>query len=115
VLLPVLTLVVLVFVVVGVVMMLAALQRHVVLIILFAILMIAPCINLLVLLIANSMATSALRAAGLQVGFMGVKDEDVVRLLSPNLCRQCSYNLTGNVSGRCPECGTAIPRAQPIG
>lgn len=24
-------------------------------------------------------------------------------------CRQCSYNLTGNVSGRCPECGEAIP------
>lgn len=24
-------------------------------------------------------------------------------------CEQCSYNLTGNVSRRCPECGTAIP------
>jgi hypothetical protein len=23
-------------------------------------------------------------------------------------CRSCSYNLTGNVSGVCPECGTAI-------
>lgn len=23
-------------------------------------------------------------------------------------CRKCSYNLTGNVSGVCPECGTAI-------
>ena len=23
-------------------------------------------------------------------------------------CRQCGYNLTGNVSGRCPECGTPI-------
>lgn len=22
-------------------------------------------------------------------------------------CRQCAYDLTGNVSGRCPECGTA--------
>lgn len=27
------------------------------------------------------------------------------------LCRQCGYDLTGNVSGRCPECGTAIGRA----
>ena len=26
---------------------------------------------------------------------------------SPNLCRWCGYNLTGNVSGRCPECGEA--------
>ena len=24
------------------------------------------------------------------------------------ICRQCSYNLTGNTSGVCPECGTAI-------
>jgi hypothetical protein len=23
-------------------------------------------------------------------------------------CRQCGYNLTGNLSGFCPECGTAI-------
>ena len=113
-LIPILSLVVLVFVVIGVVMMLAALQRYIILIILFAILMIAPCINLLVLLIANSMATRALRAAGLRVSLMGVKDEDVVRLLSPNLCRQCAYDLTGNVSGRCPECGTPIPRAEAV-
>ncbi len=23
-------------------------------------------------------------------------------------CRQCSYNLTSNVSGKCPECGTPV-------
>ncbi len=23
-------------------------------------------------------------------------------------CHQCGYNLTGNVSGTCPECGTRI-------
>jgi len=23
-------------------------------------------------------------------------------------CQQCGYDLTGNVSGRCPECGTAV-------
>jgi hypothetical protein len=25
-------------------------------------------------------------------------------------CRRCHYDLTGNVSGLCPECGTAIPK-----
>ena len=25
-------------------------------------------------------------------------------------CRQCGYNLTGNTSGRCPECGWKLPR-----
>ena len=23
-------------------------------------------------------------------------------------CRRCDYNLTGNLSGRCPECGTVV-------
>lgn len=26
------------------------------------------------------------------------------------LCQRCSYNLKGNVSGRCPECGAAFTR-----
>ena len=25
-------------------------------------------------------------------------------------CHACSYNLTGNISGVCPECGTAVQR-----
>lgn len=25
-------------------------------------------------------------------------------------CRECGYDLTGNVSGRCPECGRVVPR-----
>ena len=35
------------------------------------------------------------------------------RRFPPGHCRRCGYNLTGNVSGRCPECGTecAIPPA----
>ena len=28
-----------------------------------------------------------------------------------NLCPRCGYNLTGNVSGVCPECGTATAHA----
>lgn len=30
------------------------------------------------------------------------------RLRRPGHCRQCGYNLTGNVSGRCPECGAEV-------
>jgi hypothetical protein len=29
----------------------------------------------------------------------------------PMTCGQCGYSLTGNLSGRCPECGTTIPSA----
>ncbi len=28
------------------------------------------------------------------------------------VCRQCGYDLTGNVSGICPECGTPLPRTR---
>ncbi len=29
-------------------------------------------------------------------------------LIAPGHCTQCDYNLTGNISGICPECGTTI-------
>jgi len=29
-------------------------------------------------------------------------------------CRSCGYNLTGNLSGTCPECGTLIPTPSSI-
>jgi hypothetical protein len=31
----------------------------------------------------------------------------------PGHCRRCGYNLTGNVSGRCPECGTRLTECTP--
>lgn len=27
----------------------------------------------------------------------------------PGFCPDCGYNLTGNITGRCPECGTPTP------
>jgi membrane protein implicated in regulation of membrane protease activity len=27
----------------------------------------------------------------------------------PGHCQNCGYDLTGNVSGRCPECGEPVP------
>ncbi len=32
------------------------------------------------------------------------------RRIPPGHCQHCGYDLTGNVSGRCPECGTLIER-----
>ncbi len=32
------------------------------------------------------------------------------RMLQPTRCRKCRYDLTGNTSGICPECGTAVAR-----
>ena len=31
------------------------------------------------------------------------------RRRAPGLCAVCGYNLTGNVSGVCPECGSSLP------
>ncbi len=39
---------------------------------------------------------------GLRIGQPPVYDDD-----APH-CYECGYNLTGNVSGACPECGTPI-------
>jgi hypothetical protein len=33
---------------------------------------------------------------------------------NPHLCRQCGYDLTGNASGVCPECGTAVVQRQVV-
>lgn len=34
----------------------------------------------------------------------------------PGFCRKCGYNLTGNTTGRCPECGATVTGiVQPIG
>lgn len=30
----------------------------------------------------------------------------------PSICRKCSYNLSGNRSGRCPKCGKRIKNRQ---
>jgi hypothetical protein len=74
------------------------------------------CFDLLTILAVNRYATRALENAGLQVGFLGVKDDEVVAHLSRERCNTCGYDLTGNVSGVCPECGAprqAWPDAPP--
>jgi len=53
-------------------------------------------------------------ALGLLVLITGVVHAAMYRSKTsqlPGHCRRCGYNLTGNVSGRCPECGTEIDLA----
>ncbi len=90
-----------------VILLLVSLRASVLLIVLCANLGCVPVLSLLIMLVINLQATRKLREAGLHVGFLGVREEDVIRL-QPNLCGQCGYDLTGNVSGICPECGTAV-------
>lgn len=45
--------------------------------------------------------------AALISGFLWWRD----RGFPPGHCQTCGYNLTGNVSGLCPECGATIGRA----
>ncbi|HUN80371.1 MAG TPA: hypothetical protein VMV81_02565, partial [Phycisphaerae bacterium] len=48
-------------------------------------------------------ARSVLRSAGVNSRwYSAVK---IARRISNKLCFYCGYNLTGNVSGVCPECG----------
>lgn len=42
------------------------------------------------------------------VGTMVWIDRRDQRRMDPTRCSNCDYDLTGNVSGICPECGTAI-------
>ena len=100
-----------VLMVVGVVLILIADGTNVAIIVLCGVLTLAPCVNILVLLVMNRGVTRTLRSAGLHVGLMGVDPEEVERTINAELCTGCGYNLTGNVSGFCTECGRPLDRA----
>ena len=47
--------------------------------------------------------------------FWTIRHRRRVRRRELLLCRFCGYNLTGNTSGMCPECGAACKAASPAG
>jgi len=49
-------------------------------------------------------------AIAIPTAFLFYRDR---RCIPPGHCRKCGYDLTGNVSGICPECGTVVPKADP--
>jgi len=44
---------------------------------------------------------------------IGRRDSLKARFIGGHLCRHCQYDLTGNLSGRCPECGTLALAPRP--
>ena len=55
-------------------------------------------------------APRALQKAGLSVGVLGVGRQAVRNKLDPRYCNECGYDLTGNTSGTCSECGHKFAR-----
>src|SRR5262249_29237548 len=76
---------------------------------------IATIVSAAVFLIATSLVTKWLCGLRLMQSFVPQRG-DIERILQaidwrrqafhPGLCRKCGYDLTENISGRCPECGT---------
>ena len=97
-----------ILIIIVVMRLMSALNRNIVIRVICAVLMFIPLLSLFVLLSVNNQTNKAFKRAGIRVGLMGVADETVRRRLLDNLCRECGYDLTGNVSGVCPECGTTI-------
>jgi hypothetical protein len=55
--------------------------------------------------LASGLAAWVAAQFRLQIG----RRHEIRRLRGPR-CQHCHYDLTGNVSGVCPECGTTVPR-----
>lgn len=50
------------------------------------------------------------RRHGIEASWRGLSRATLDELMSTDHCRACGYDLTGNVSGVCPECGTIMKR-----
>jgi hypothetical protein len=49
------------------------------------------------------------------VGLIALRGDAIARRRSRGLCLACGYDLTANVSGTCPECGTRRVAHDPSG
>lgn len=76
---------------------------------LFAVCLAIPVLNLAAIISVHNEAVRLLRRAGLRIGIIGVSERDYNRVYAPWLCLWCDYDLTGNRSGICSECGNRIP------
>ncbi|MBX3315452.1 MAG: hypothetical protein KF902_01165 [Phycisphaeraceae bacterium] len=63
---------------------------------------------------SSQRVTTGLKNAGVRVGFLGVREEELRRLRS-GVCLFCGYNLTGLPTAVCPECGKESTLENPAG
>ncbi len=51
---------------------------------------------------------------GIAIGWFSLlrRPRDIANAFNPKQCLECGYDLSGNLSGRCPECGKGIDRNQ---
>ncbi len=48
---------------------------------------------------------------GILIAFLGRRADQPLKWAAEGKCGQCGYDLTGNVSGVCPECGTKLNKS----
>jgi hypothetical protein len=56
-------------------------------------------------------AAAAFPCVGFFTLWLFARQRRRMRIPRPNVCAVCDYDLTGNTSGTCPECGTRVVNA----
>jgi hypothetical protein len=67
-----------------------------------------PGVNAIALVILNLCTWRSLSRVQMPWRPFGWSERAILDSFARAFCRNCGYNLTGNVSGRCPECGTPV-------
>ncbi|NOX58254.1 MAG: hypothetical protein GXP29_05270 [Planctomycetes bacterium] len=67
-----------------------------------------PGVQIPVVVVLVYKAKRVFRSSKIEVTFWGANEDQVRKQVAGSLCGKCAYDLTGNMSGVCPECGTRI-------
>lgn len=69
---------------------------------------ILPVIGAITMLAMSARISAFFRDTPVKFDWLGPDIESARRAQNPSLCPGCGYDLTGNVSGRCSECGRTV-------